>query len=256
MSSAIGDAIAVIIGRGGSKGVLRKNVRPIAGLPCCVWTMRAAMAAKSRGCLARVVVSSDCEEMLGHARAEGCEVVVRPPELASDTARVDDAMRHAIRQMEFVREIGSEYLAERRPIVMLYANVPVRPLGCIERALAVLEETRADSVQSYQRVGKMHPWWMVRLEKDGGPVHAWDGGELFRGVYRRQALPPAFVPDGAVAAMTQRALFCHIEGAAPGPHQFFGVDRRGIENPYGSVVDIDSELDVAVAEAMLRGKSA
>jgi CMP-N-acetylneuraminic acid synthetase len=127
--------------------------------------------------------------------------------------------------------------------VILYANVPIRPAGLIDRAIATLRSTGADSVQSYERPGKYHPFWMVRLGAQG-EVSAWQENT----VYRRQDLPPAFMPDGGVIAVTRQSLFTVVEGQ---PHAFLGRDRRGIENPQGSVIDVDHRVDLLVADAML-----
>lgn len=255
-------AVCVILGRAGSKGVPGKNTREIAGRACVAWTIEAAMEARASGHVGLVAVSSDDPAMLRTARESGCEAIERPAELASDRARVDDAMRHAVETLdirmasetafahahEWLRDAGDSL-----PIVMLYANVPVRPRGCIAAAIERLWQTKADSVQTYQPVGKMHPWWMVRVDGDTGEVAPWEGDVLFHGVFRRQDLPGALVPDGAVAVMTRRALFNRVANVAPGPHAFFGRDRRGVVNPEGSVVDIDSPIDVMVADAILRG---
>lgn len=237
-------ATAIILGRGGSKGLPRKNLLEIAGQPCVKWTIDAARASRLVG---DVVLSSDDGEMLEIARGCGVIAVERPAELASDSARVDDAAAHAARTLIERRAIGVDV-----PLVILYANVPVRPSDCIDRAISRLVEAGCDSVQSYQPVGKHHPWWTARVGGDGA-VTPWEGDVLNHGVFRRQDLPPAFVPDGAVIALTRRALMREVPGVAPGPHAFFGKDRRGIVNPEGSVVDIDARMDMLVAEAMLRG---
>ena len=247
-------AACVILGRAGSKGVPGKNTRQIAGKPCVEWSIEAAMAARQSGHIGVVAVSSDDPAMLLIARATGCELIERPAELASDKARVDDALRHAVEVLDaranlaWMRDAG-----EHLPIVMLYANVPVRPAACIAGAIERLWQTGADSVQTYQPVGKMHPWWTVRVDEKNGQVAPWEGDQLFHGVFRRQDLPSALVPDGAVAVMTRRALFGRVPNVQPGPHAFFGRDRRGVVNPEGSVVDIDSPIDAIVADAMLRG---
>jgi len=44
----------------------------------------------------------------------------------------------------------------------------------------------------------------------------------------------------------------NIPSAPAGPHAFFGTDRRGIINPEGSVIDIDTAADLARAETALR----
>lgn len=234
---------AIILGRAGSKGVPGKNTRDLAGKPCVVWTIEAALGAQRAGAVALVGVSTDDESLRAIAAEHGVVAVPRPAALAHDTARVDDAARHALLELEgaFGRFDGA---------CILYANVPVRPEGVIERACRLLAESGADSVQSFQPVGKHHPWWTCVVEGGGG-VRPWEGNTMFHGVFRRQDLPPAHSPDGAVMVVSRAALMLQIPGAAPGPHAFLGVDRRGIVNAEGSVVDIDSELDVHVASSVL-----
>lgn len=244
---AFSGALAVVIARAGSKGVPGKNHADIGGRPCCEWTMLHAIASRRVG---RVVVSTDCPRVAASARSLGVGVIDRPATLASDTATVDDAARHAVQHVE--RAVLGVAMADDAPMVLLYANVPVRPADLIDRAVERLVGSGADSVQSYTRVGKNHPWWMVRLNEGDGAVRPWEGEVLNHGVYRRQDLPPAYVPDGGVIALTRRSLMLGIAGVPPGPHAFLGRDRRGIATDEGAVIDIDSPLDVVVADALLR----
>jgi N-acylneuraminate cytidylyltransferase len=241
------NALALILARAGSKGVPRKNAAPIAGKPCIAWTIEAALASRM---VAGTAVSTDDQEIASIARHMGVEVIERPAALASDTARIDDAVRHAAEHMAKSWSIPAIAFPEL-PIVVLYGNVPIRPPGLIDRAVRLMLETGCDSVQSYSPVGKFHPWWIARLAPDGR-VSPWEGDQLNHGVYRRQDLPPALIPDGGVLVVSRRALFLEIPGVPPGPHAFFGLDRRGIANPEGSVVDIDSPMDLLVADALLR----
>jgi CMP-N-acetylneuraminic acid synthetase len=240
-------AIAIILARAGSKGVPGKNWRRIAGRACVSWTIDAARDAAT---VERIIVSTDAPRVARIARRAGCEVVARPPELADDRATVDAAARHAI---ESIERASGRLLAPRTPIVLLYANVPVRPEGLIDRAVAMLRRRsqNADSVQSYHPVGKNHPWWTARLQPDG-TIAPWEGLVLNHNTYRRQDLPHAYIPDGGVLVVTRRSLFLQVPGARPGPHAFFGLKRLGVINPEGSVVDIDEETDVLVASAKLR----
>ncbi len=240
---------AIILARAGSKGVPGKNMRPIAGRPCAAWTIQHALEARRTGSVRLVAVSTDSPELRELAEETGVTTIDRPPDLATDTATVDAAARHALVELE--RHAGGRIDAA----VILYANVPVRPGGgeLIARAVSMLATTGADSVQSYCPVGKHHPWWTARVEPEamGGRVGPWEGDVLNHGIYRRQDLPPALIPDGAVLAVTRRALMLEIPGVAAGPHAFFGLDRRGIINPEGSVVDIDAPSDLLTAEAAL-----
>jgi N-acylneuraminate cytidylyltransferase len=234
------DACAIVLARSGSKGVPGKNVAMIAGKPCIAWTILHARESRH---VSRVVVSTDCAVAAAIAREYGAEVVQRPQELASDTARVDDAARHAWK-----------FLAPREAVcVLLYANVPVRPVDLTDRAVGLLLSSGCDSVQSYQHCGKHHPWWTARVGEDGS-VAPWQGEVLNAGVYRRQDLPPAFVPDGGVIALRPASLMLELAGVVDGPHAFFGKDRRGVISKSGSVIDIDERVDLLVADAMLRGR--
>ena len=227
-------ALAVVIGRAGSKGLPRKNALPVAGVPMIARTIRFARASRSIG---RVVVSTDGDEIAAIARDEGAEVVLRPAALASDTATVDSAVRHAVESLAAGEGI----------VVILYGNVPVRPADLADRAVARLVETGADSVQSYYRVGKTHPYWMSRLDGAGRVAQFVENR-----IYRRQELPPLFMPDGGVIAVRRASLFDVREGE---PHAFFGRDRRGIETAEGEVVDVDTAVDLAVAEAILAAQT-
>ncbi|MBO6512862.1 MAG: acylneuraminate cytidylyltransferase family protein [Phycisphaerales bacterium] len=235
------NATAIILARGGSKGLPGKNHALVAGQPCVQWTIDAAKQAHT---IAQIVVSSDDPEVLEISNQNGCTSIERPADLAHDTATIDDAARHAYQQ------IGSP----DTPIVILYANVPVRPDTLIDDAVNLLVESRAHSVQSYARVGKHHPWWTVKLT-DENNVLPWEGDTLYHNCFRRQDLPPAHIPDGGVIALTPDALMLRTN-APSGPHQFLGTDRRGIETQEGDVIDIDSRIDLLVADAILSEKAA
>lgn len=237
-------ALGLILARSGSKGLPGKNTAPLAGRPCVCWTIDDAKAASR---LSRLAVSTDDEAIFEIAAGEGVEALKRPAELATDDAPIDAAARRA------VQSLGDESLD---PIVLLYANVPARPHDLIDRAVDRLRETGADSVQSYAPVGKHHPWWTARVEARSGAVEPWEGKTLNNGVFRRQDLPPAYVPDGGVLVVSRQALFLEVENAPPGPHAFLGADRRGVINPEGAVVDIDTKIDLHVAEAVLNERAA
>jgi CMP-N-acetylneuraminic acid synthetase len=223
-------ALAVVIGRAGSKGLPNKNARLVAGRPMVCYSIDDARAAS---CVDELIVSTDCEGVAAAAREMGASVVDRPPALATDEAPIDDAVRHAIRVNGGHHDV----------VVILYANVPVRPPGLIDRAVRELCATGADSVQSYTDVGKHHPAWMVRLDEQGRVMPVMDSR-----AYRRQDLPSLLIPDGGVIAVRRAALLTVVEGE---PHAFLGRDRRGIISAPGSVVDVDDERDLLVAETRL-----
>ncbi len=235
-------AIAVILARAGSQGLPGKNRAPVAGRPCVAWTIDHARTCSG---ITRIGVSTDDKEVARLAIDAGIEHWPREPELATATARVDDAARAAVAQADQHAAIPHD-----AAVVLLYGNVPVRPTDLLARAIELFRDSGCDSVQSYSEVGKHHPMWTARLSGDG-TVQPWEGDTLFGGVYRRQELPPAYVPDGGVIVVRRSCLDAAVE-RPDNPHAFLGRDHRGIATKPGDVIDIDDAIDLAVADAVLR----
>lgn len=234
-------ALAIVLARGGSKGLPDKNARLCAGRPLLAWTLAHALGSASVG---RVVLSTDEPRYADIARsfdapgAARVSVVMRPAALASDGASVVAAAAHAASEADAAAEFDA--------VAILYGNVPVRPADLTDRAVAKLRETGCDSVQSVSDVGKHHPYWMKRLEGDRLLPH------VENQVHRRQDLPPLYELDGGALVVRRSALAASASASASaGPHAFLGEDRRAVVNPPGSVVDVDTAADLRVAEAML-----
>lgn len=224
--------LAVILARAGSKGLPSKNILPIAGRPMIAHTIAEAKAAER---VDAVCVTTDLSKAADVARELGVFIVERPPELASDTATVDSAVRHAVETYERLRKPVSH-------VVILYGNVPIRAPGIIDKAIDHLIATGCDSVRSVTPVDKQHPDWLHRLE----------GDKLvqFRknSIYRRQDLEPLFYHDGAVLAVTRASMFVT---SRDDNHAFLGKDRRAVVSEGGPTVDVDSPADLRLAEGLL-----
>lgn len=232
--------IGIILARAGSKGLRDKCVRPLLGRPLIEYTFDHAAASVS---ISDLVFTTDSEAAAELARAREIRVIARPPNLATDTATVDAVARHAIETFE------SERACQVDAAVLLYGNIPVRAEGIIDRVVDHLLTTGADSVRTVAPVSKQHPDWVHRL--DG------DRMAQFRanGIYRRQDLEPLYYHDGAVAAVTRAALF------APPAHAedfqgFLGADRRAVIQATEDAVDVDTPLDLVLAEALLNARRA
>ncbi|MGV9681473.1 cytidylyltransferase domain-containing protein [Streptomyces cellulosae] len=85
--------LAVIPARGGSKGVPAKNLAPVGGVPLVARAVRECRAARH---VTDVVVSTDDAAIAETARQAGAEVVLRPADLAGDTATSEAAVLHAL----------------------------------------------------------------------------------------------------------------------------------------------------------------
>ncbi|MEE9211171.1 MAG: N-acetylneuraminate synthase family protein [Phycisphaeraceae bacterium] len=234
------NVLGVILVRAGSKGLPDKCVRDLLGKPVIQYTFEHVAASRL---LTAAVLTTDSAAAGAIARQAGIEVIERPPELATDTATVDAAARHAVEFWESGHNVQTDV------VVLLYGNIPIRAEGLIDRAIEHLMTTGADSVRSVAPVSKQHPDWLHRL--DGDRMTQLKSNSI----YRRQDLEPLFYHDGAVAAVTRGALFDALK--TPDDHQaFLGRRRRALVQRVEDAVDIDEPIDLRVAEAILRGQSA
>lgn len=173
--------VAVIPARGGSKGVLRKNIRDLAGKPLIAWTIEAASKSKY---LDRVILSSDDIEIIEIAKSYGCEApFIRPAHLATDNAISADVILHALDEVD-----SYDY------VVMLQPTSPLRTTEDIDRSIEMVFNKKANSCVSVCE-SSQSPYWMYTLD-DQDKMGAFMKTE--KKFSRRQHLPVVYSLNGAV----------------------------------------------------------
>lgn len=219
--------LAVIPARGGSVGVEGKNLRRLMGRPLIAWTIEAAHASRR---LARTILSSDDEAIIETARDLGCEVPFRrPPELAqADTPGIMPIL-HALESLQEVYEY----------VVCLQPTSPLRRAEHIDAAIATFFSNEADTCVGVVSV-EQHPYWMMRELPDGCLAPFVEDAPT---VTRRQDLPPVYALNGAFYMARSESL-ARSGSFVHGRCVPFVMDRR-------SSLDIDTELDFLIAEALL-----
>jgi len=225
--------LAIIPARGGSKGVPRKNIRPLGGKPLIAYTIETALAV--RGMLHRVIVSTDDEEIAAIARRCGAEVpFMRPPELAADKARMVPALQHAV---GFIEERDHLHLDW---ILLLQPTTPFRAIEDILAAIHLAQKGGCDSIISVKQVFEVHPILMKRIENDQLLPFSVEEKE---GTRRQDYQPPAYMRNGAIY-LTRRDVLMKSDS-------IWGKVIRPYVMPEERSVNIDSEMDFLVAEQML-----
>ena len=219
--------LAIITARGGSKGLPRKNVLPLGGSPLIAWTVRAALNAR---CIARVVVSTDDDEIAAAARAAGAEVPFRRPAgLASDTASSVDVMVHALDELS-----GFERA------VLLQPTSPFRTCSDLDAGFARwLGAPAAGSCVSVCEADSS-PWLMYSHGPDGRLERLLPEPP---GGMRRQDLPKVLVLNGAFYFVDVARLRAE--------RRFVFDDSQGHEMSVERSLDIDTKDDFAQAEHRL-----
>jgi CMP-N-acetylneuraminic acid synthetase len=223
--------LATIPARAGSKRLPGKNLRPLGGQPLIAYAIRAALAC---GAVDRVVVSTEDAAIAGVARDYGASVVARPAELATDEANLGPVCRHALAEIE--RIDGRRYEIH----VLLQPTSPFRTARHIREGLDRLLEGGVDSVQSV-RPAMEHPLWTLRLED--GLVRPYLSGNGSPAARRKQELPPAYYPNGALYIAFRRVL---VERG-----EVLGERIAPLAMSTEASIDIDTPFDFLVAEALL-----
>ncbi len=222
--------LAVIPARGGSKGLPRKNVRPLAGLPLIVYSIRAGQAASS---VDRLVVSTEDTEIASVALDNGAEVVERPAALAQDDTPTRPVIEHAVKTLA-----GDGYAPDA--VLTLQPTSPLRTARHIDEAAArFASDPSADSLVSCVRVPHIfHPNSMMRLTGDQALEPYFDGPTITR----RQDKGAAYARNGAAIYITRTERIKDF---------VFGGRLLPYEMSMEDSVDIDDEDDWRRAEARL-----
>ena len=230
--------LVIIPARGGSKGVPRKNIRLLAGKPLIAWTIETALACSI---LDRVIVSTDDTEIAQISRKCGAEVpFTRPVALAQDDTPDIPVFQHALSWLDEHEGYQPDVIVWLRP------TAPLRTVEDIEAAIRILRETSADCVRSVCAV-EHHPYWMKKLV-DGRLLSLIESMDERR-YYLRQSLPPVYRLNGAVDVVWRR----RVSETREAGKLFWGWgDMRGYVMPVERSVDLDSELDFALAELLMQ----
>jgi len=229
--------ICTVTVRAGSKGVPGKNWRQLQGIPLFAHSLR--HAAQS-GLFERIAVSSDAPEVLDTAEGWGAtDVVVRPPELATDTAGKLPSIVHAVRWVEALA--GREFATA----VDLDATSPLRAISDIAGAVDLLESTSADSVITGAEAHRSPYFNLVEEDPLTGTVALSKptGG----GFLRRQDVPRAFDMNASVYVWRRDSLVSD-------PRVFYPTTRL-FEMPVERSRDIDSELDFEIVDWLMSRKA-
>ncbi|MEK7462344.1 MAG: acylneuraminate cytidylyltransferase family protein [Patescibacteria group bacterium] len=216
--------VAIIIARGGSKSIPRKNVLPLHGKPLIAWPIDLA---KSVVAIDRVIVSTDDDEITEIAKRYGAEVPFkRPAELADDVTPTLPVIRHCVEYLE--KEEGY------RPDIVLvfFPTAPFLKKERVEQALEKFEMTDCNSVISV--VEDWGRFWSLNEEKSKYTIlHPKER-------VNRQYYKPLYKEDGAIY-FSRRDVWMEQNKAVDDNNMEFVIHDED-EN-----VDIDNPSDWAKA---------
>lgn len=230
---------AFIFARGGSKGCVGKNIRPLAGKPLIAYAIEAA---KQSRYITRVVVSTDDAAIAGVATRCGAEVpFMRPSELAADNSPEWLAWKHAITETESHYGKGSCDL-----FVSVPATCPLRGVEDIDHAIeALIANEQADIILTTTQ-SHSNPYFTMVAKDAASRVSI--AANPPQPVARRQDAPEIFDIVG-VAYAARRDFVMRANGVWEG--NVFAVTI-----PQERAIDIDTEHDFLMADLLMRHRLA
>lgn len=222
--------LGIIPARGGSKGIPKKNIKPLQGKPLLQYTIEAA---KESELISRVILSSDDPEISGVAEKLGLEVpFLRPQELSQDDTPSLEVVKHALNYFADQNEIFDT-------VCLLQPTSPFRRPGLIDQAIKKFMCGKYDSLLSVREIPtEFNPRWIFEEKEDLLEIAKED-----KIITRRQDLPKAYHRDGAIyltrteVIMEQNSLYGNKIGF---------IETTG--DPY---INIDGPEDWPKAEEIL-----
>lgn len=229
-------SLAIIPARGGSKGLPRKNVLPLGGMPMIAYTIHAAIHSH----IERVIVSTDDKEIADIAKQHGAEVpFIRPAEYSSDSASSLSVLRHALEYMENEEEMTVEH------VIFLQPTSPFRKASHLRGALEQYRRKQTNSLLSVTEVKEFHPYFMFREDDRDDLVPLF---EMANRPLRRQDLPPFYRINGAIY-ISKRSYY---HGLPPEAAIFDWNSLSAYKMDAPSSVDINDYVDFQQAELILK----
>jgi N-acylneuraminate cytidylyltransferase len=217
----MGEVVAIIPARGGSKGIPRKNLQPLRGVALVARAIRAAKRAKL---IERVALTTDDDEIAALGVSEGADIVRRPAELSDDAAPTLPAVLHAIATM------GSVDI-----VVVLEPTSPFRRPREIDACVEKLREPDTQSVVT-----------VVQQERNPFNLFSVDGDRAIRFIEK----PATTFTSRHQFAQLKRINGCVYATWAANVRagHLVVAPIRVVEMSQETSVNIDTPLDFALAE--------
>ena len=220
--------IAIIPARGGSKGVVDKNIKKLCKKPLLAYTIESALKAKK---VTRVIVSTDSEKIANIAIRYGAEVpFLRPKEISDDSSKILDNYKFAI---NFLKNLGENF----NSFVALQPTSPFRDSDDINRAIDLFIKTKTDSVISF--VEESHPIEWNRLINENKTFKEISTSAI----YNRQIYKNTYRFNGAVYVFKNELVM---------KSKMYSENSIAYIMPKIRSLDIDTEDDFLYAEFLMR----
>ena len=225
-----------VCARGGSKGVLNKNIRPLLGKPLLIHSLDQA---RQSGLFDCIVVSSDSPKILQLAEEWGVDhAIERPEELATDFAPKLPVIQHCFQTAETLSGMTFDIAVD------LDATSPLRNQADLKGVVDLLESHDSTTNVITGVPARRSPYFnLVELDESGRVHLSGKRPVAMKTILRRQDAPPCFDLNASIYAWWRDSLLNDRRLIQTGTSLFVMPEERS--------VDIDSELDFRWVEFLM-----
>lgn len=227
--------VAIVMARGGSKGIPKKNLALLCGKPLIQHAIESGLNCPE---IQRVIVSTDSVEIADVAKKCGAEVpFLRPAEIAQSDTPDRPVMVHLINWLKEKENYDFDFL------VNLRCTTPLRQSFHISEAAKTVNSCECDSLRTVDKIqGKHHPYWMFKLDENGFSAPFVDGISTTK-YHQRQLLPPAYSINALVDIIKVETVL-HAD-------TLYGEKMKIMETDPIYSIDIDTVKDLVVCAAVM-----
>ena len=221
------NAAAIILARGGSKGIPKKNIIDFCGKPLMAWTIENCI----QGGASSVWVSSDSEEILEVGRKFGANPIKRPDDISDDFATSESAWSHAIDTIESQTSQSIDW------VLAPQVTSPLREAKDIQLGLEKATTQEFDSFFSCSIAEDLFFW-----ERKNGILDSVNYD--WRNRKRRQDIPVQYIENGSFYLFKPSVLKQH--------NNRFGSKIGVVEMEFWKMFEIDSPDDLRMCAALMK----
>lgn len=221
------NVVAIILARGGSKGVPKKNIIDFCGKPLIAWTIDNCL----KGGANSVWVSSDSDEILEISAEYGANKIKRPDDIAGDFATSESAWLQAINYIEQAEDKIDWVVAPQ-------VTSPLREASDILKAITLAKENTYDSFFSCSVAEDLFFWQKNNNGSLDSVNYDW------RNRKRRQDIPKQYIENGSFYLFKPQVL--------RNTNNRFGSNIGIVEMEFWKMFEIDSFDDLKMCSALMK----
>ena len=220
--------LGIIPARGGSKGVVEKNIREVDGQPLISYSIEIGQKSKL---LTDLIVSTDSDKIINVSKKYKCKTLKRSQKNSEDSTPIESVLFEVLGNLKLEYDL----------IVLLQPTAPIREPEDIDNVIKFfIDEPNLETVISVIELDDIHPARMYKLSETKELLALYSSLER----KRRQDLEPVYLRNGAIYATRVSSLLKN--------KKLISENKKAYLMPESKWANIDTERDLLITEVLIK----